>query len=93
MVARAVSDNLYRFVMPAVAGPHRLVSLAALATKGAERFDHAGSHRTGTAAGPKRPGRPVEKQRRQSQYPMSQRLTVWGCLVPKHVFTLFETVR
>ncbi len=33
MVARAVSDNLYRFVVPAVAGPWRLVPLAALATK------------------------------------------------------------
>jgi hypothetical protein len=33
MVARAVSDNLYRFVVPAVAGPRRLVPLAALATK------------------------------------------------------------
>lgn len=28
MVARAVIDNLYRFVVPAVAGPHRLVPLA-----------------------------------------------------------------
>ncbi len=25
-------DNLYRFVVPAVAGPHRLVPIAALAT-------------------------------------------------------------
>jgi len=33
MVARAVIDNLYRFVVPAVAGPRRLVPLAALATK------------------------------------------------------------
>jgi fido (protein-threonine AMPylation protein) len=33
MVARAVSDNLYRFVVPAVDGPRRLVPLAALATK------------------------------------------------------------
>jgi fido (protein-threonine AMPylation protein) len=33
MVARSVSDNLYRFVVPAVAGPRRLVPLAALATK------------------------------------------------------------
>jgi hypothetical protein len=33
MVARAVSDNLYRFVVPAVAGPRRLVPLAALSTK------------------------------------------------------------
>jgi Fic family protein len=32
MLARAVLDNLYRFVVPAVAGPHRLVPLAALAT-------------------------------------------------------------
>ena len=34
MVARAVIDNLYRFVVPVVAGPNRLVPLAALATKG-----------------------------------------------------------
>lgn len=33
LIARAVIDNLYRFVVPAVAGPNRLVPLAALATK------------------------------------------------------------
>jgi Fic/DOC family len=33
MLARAVLDNLYRFIVPAVAGPNRLVPLAALATK------------------------------------------------------------
>lgn len=33
-IARAVLDNLYKFVMPAVAGPARLVPLAALATDG-----------------------------------------------------------
>lgn len=32
LIARAVTDNLHRFVVPAVAGPHRLVPLAALAT-------------------------------------------------------------
>jgi hypothetical protein len=32
LIARAVTDNLYRFVVPAVAGPHRLVPLVALAT-------------------------------------------------------------
>ena len=32
MLARAVLDNLYRFVLPAVAGPARLVPLEALAT-------------------------------------------------------------
>jgi fido (protein-threonine AMPylation protein) len=32
-LARAVLDNLYRFVVPAVAGPARLVPLPALATK------------------------------------------------------------
>jgi Fic family protein len=31
MLARSVMDNLYRFVVPAVAGPNRLVPLAALA--------------------------------------------------------------
>ena len=33
MLARAEIDNLYRFVVPAVAGPNRLVPLAALADK------------------------------------------------------------
>src|SRR5581483_4233416 len=33
MVARSVLDNLYRFVVPAVAGPARLVPLEALATR------------------------------------------------------------
>lgn len=33
LIARPISDNLYRFVVPAVAGPHRLVPIAALATK------------------------------------------------------------
>lgn len=32
MIARAILDNLYKFVVPAVAGPARLVPLAALAT-------------------------------------------------------------
>lgn len=32
LVARAVTDNLYRFVVPAIAGPQRLVPLVALAT-------------------------------------------------------------
>lgn len=32
LLARAILDNLYRFVVPAVAGPVRLVPLAALAT-------------------------------------------------------------
>lgn len=33
MLARAVLDNLYRFIVPAVAGPNRLVPLAALTSK------------------------------------------------------------
>jgi hypothetical protein len=33
-LARAVLDNLYKFVVPAVAGPARLVPLPALATDG-----------------------------------------------------------
>jgi Fic family protein len=33
LLARAVLDNLYRFVVPAVAGPRRLVPLTALAEK------------------------------------------------------------
>lgn len=32
MLARAALDNLYRFIVPAVAGPNRLIPLAALAT-------------------------------------------------------------
>lgn len=32
LIARAILENLYRFVVPAVAGPARLVPLAALAT-------------------------------------------------------------
>ena len=32
LLARGVLDNLYRFIVPAVAGPNRLVPLAALAT-------------------------------------------------------------
>lgn len=32
LLARAVLDNLYRFIVPAVAGPNRLVPLAALVT-------------------------------------------------------------
>ena len=31
LIARAVTNNLYRFVVPAVAGPSRLVPLASLA--------------------------------------------------------------
>ena len=33
LIAGAVTDNLYRFVVPAVAGPHRLVPPAALANR------------------------------------------------------------
>jgi hypothetical protein len=33
LIARAVTDNLYKFVVPAVAGPHRLVPLVSLATR------------------------------------------------------------
>ena len=33
LIARAVTDNLYRLVVPAVAGPARLVPLASLANK------------------------------------------------------------
>ncbi len=34
LIARAVTDNLYRFVVPALAGPSRLIPLASLASKG-----------------------------------------------------------
>ena len=33
LIARSVTNNLYRFVVPAVAGPHRLVPIVSLATK------------------------------------------------------------
>jgi hypothetical protein len=33
LLARAVLDNLYRFVVPAIAGPRRLVPLPALADR------------------------------------------------------------
>ncbi len=33
LIARSVTDNLYRFVVPAIAGPHRMVPIVALATK------------------------------------------------------------
>ncbi|MDQ3224099.1 MAG: Fic family protein, partial [Gemmatimonadota bacterium] len=33
LIARAITDNLYKFVVPAVAGPTRLVPLASLANK------------------------------------------------------------
>jgi fido (protein-threonine AMPylation protein) len=33
LIARAVTDNLYRFVVPAVSGPDRLVPLASLASR------------------------------------------------------------
>lgn len=32
-IARAILDNLYKFVVPAIAGPARLVPIAALATR------------------------------------------------------------
>lgn len=34
LIARAILDNLYKFVVPAIAGPARLVPLAALSTPG-----------------------------------------------------------
>jgi Fic family protein len=37
LIARAILDNLYRFVVPAIAGPAKLVPLAALETKGVTR--------------------------------------------------------
>ena len=38
LIARAILDNLYKFIIPAVAGPGRLVPLAALAD---ERMSHS----------------------------------------------------
>lgn len=34
LIARAILDNLYKFIVPAVAGPARLVPLAVLASGG-----------------------------------------------------------
>jgi hypothetical protein len=45
ILARAILDNLYRFVVPAVAGPARLVPLAVLAD------DEIGAPALRTAAG------------------------------------------
>jgi hypothetical protein len=47
LLARAILDNLYRFVVPAVAGPARLVPLRALATK----HVNAGTLRTAAVRG------------------------------------------
>lgn len=47
LLARAILDNLYKFVIPAVAGPARLVPLAALAT----REVNAGALRTAAIRG------------------------------------------
>jgi hypothetical protein len=33
LIARAVTDNLYKFIVPAVAGPARLVPIASLGNK------------------------------------------------------------
>ena len=46
-IARAILDNLYRFIVPAVAGPARLVPIAALATKDL----NAGALRTAAVRG------------------------------------------
>lgn len=46
-IARAILDNLYKFVVPAVAGPSRLVPLAALASPEAS----AGALRTAASRG------------------------------------------
>jgi hypothetical protein len=32
LIARSILDNLYRFIIPGLAGPHRVVPIAALAT-------------------------------------------------------------
>ncbi len=46
-IARAVLENLYKFVVPAIAGPARLVPIAALATKDV----HAGALRAAAVRG------------------------------------------
>jgi hypothetical protein len=55
LIARAVTDNLYRFVVPAVAGPHRLVPLVALATNEQSVFTLRAAIERGRLKGQKGP--------------------------------------
>ena len=55
LIARAVTDNLYRFVVPAVTGLHRLVPLAALATKKQSVFTLRAAIERGRLRGQKGP--------------------------------------
>ena len=50
-IARAILDNLYKFIVPAVAGPARLVPLAALATERVQRHHAARRGQSRCAAG------------------------------------------
>jgi hypothetical protein len=73
--ARAIIDTLMRFIVPSVAGPARLVPLAALAdTKLSARASHGG--RSGTPTGSARCTWPVAKHpplgRRVSCLPVSE---------------------
>ena len=63
LIARSVTDNLYRFVVPAVAGPHRLVPIVALATRTQSVFTLRG-HRAGSAQGPEGSRWPMAKHPR-----------------------------
>jgi hypothetical protein len=42
LLARGVLDNLYRFVVPAVAGPHRLVPIRSRSSPRSARFNRVG---------------------------------------------------
>jgi Fic/DOC family len=61
MLARSVMDNLYRFVVPAVAGLNRLVPLAALADNTTSPKVPCVSPRTEGVSAPKRPRRSMAK--------------------------------
>lgn len=51
LVARSVTDNLYRFVVPAVAGPHRLVPMRRAGHEDPECVHASSGHRAGSAEG------------------------------------------
>ena len=74
LMARAVLDNLYQFVVPAVAGPARLVPLPALATETSRRMPCA-SPRTAAASRPPRPPTARGAARRPGSTSTSHRAT------------------
>ena len=61
MLARSVLDNLYRFIVPAVAGPNRLVPLGRPQHRHAHRGSAARRREPQPPPGPEGTGRPVAK--------------------------------